>query len=190
MPLCANPTFKGVFLSLFSYVLTTGVTSEKKTQLTVSMLHSFFPLNICYSRWLTGITAKTPRTAINASHCFTFIVQVSELAPCTHHWIAHFVWSQVCISCIQRCGVCTWLWSSNWTPFMWYTWLTNWSFTDTHRYFSHTCTSECLQYFFSLKFNEKFPVFLLRTMRSRWCFSASMRRMKMTFFSLSVVRFY
>lgn len=125
---------------------------KKKKTLTVSKLHSFFPLNICYSRWLTGITAKTAPTAINASHCLTFIVQVSELAPCTHHWMAHFVWSQVCISSIQRCGVCTWLWSSNWNPFMWHTWLPNWSFTDTRRYFSHICT-ECLQYFFSLKFN-------------------------------------
>lgn len=151
------------------------------------MLLLFFPLNICFSRWLTGITAKTALTAINASlfHFYCSSVRVGTLHTPLNSSLCgkssvYFMYSKVW--CVHMTLVV------QLDSFMWYTWLPNWSFTDTHRYFSHTCTSECLQYFFSLKFNEKFPVFLLRTTRSRWCFSAWMRKMKMAFFNLSVVR--
>lgn len=112
------------------------------------MLHSFSSLNICYSWRQTVITAKTGHEQPTMLHFVSlFIVEVLELAPCTHHWIAHFVWSQVCILCMEKCGVSAWLWSSNWTCFMWSAWLPNWSFTHTRWYFSHTCISEFLHYF-------------------------------------------
>ena len=46
-------------------------------------------MNICISHWQTAVTARTSH--INAPHCFTLIVKVSKLAPCTRHWIADFV---------------------------------------------------------------------------------------------------
>lgn len=98
----------------FIYFMRTGVTSGKNNQW-LSMVHSFSSLNICHSR-----RQKHGHEQPTMLHFVSLlIVEVSELAPCTHQWIAHFVWNQVCILRMEKCGVSAWLWSSSWTCFMW-----------------------------------------------------------------------
>ncbi len=100
--------------------------------LKLSKLHSV-TMNICIRQQQTAVMARTRhRLPLKAPHCFTLIVEVLELAPCTRHWIADFVSGRVCISCFERCGVCTWFWSSKRTCFMWYRWLPNWFFSVAH----------------------------------------------------------